>query len=823
MKSLGRLHDLPDLVLTKILLIVKDLHISLVIESLLIDLPSTHPNVATAFDAIDAKANFPASLAIAKMPLFRLYTSPKVDAKPDFHGTRRLHSPVEHEPGIARSLVCASFVESVCPRYWWKDLTAAAVWHGKHRRVRFLMDRGILVPDVEMIRTAARLGDMKCVEMFAEAWRDDAEMTDEGARAAADAGHLETLMYFREHGKWVEPENEIQLLGIPQAWMNLGAKGGHFPVIEYLHESGLGGYSSSGLAMATASGNLEAVKYIHEMVGISFEYISFWDACATSSMPVIYYFLEHRDIDTLSSSEIRLAFQRASRLDSPEVIIFLSECFYDDTRLRDGELENLAVWIPKEDTGELEGAAIATTRWNTSNYQKNIHDAVTAGNLTAIMEAHHQTLMEDEHAFTWGKNIMNTAAEFGHLDIVKFLHRFRTDGCSTEAMDLAAAGGHLDVVEFLHDNRQEGCTVKAMDMAAQGGHFEIVQFLHKHRTKGCTVAAMDNAARLGDLEIVKFLHHNRTEGCTVKAIDYVGSLEVLEFLHKNRTEGCSLHAIGSVAHDYFYNTCKIKRGKDTLLRIVKYLVENDMVQIIIGSLLCAIQARDFEVFVYLHDRYRDRFIPLLVKVAVQFHGLKMLKYHCDHVPKDRMAKPPDHFDRGVLKEMTPNMLAFLSTKMKYRAFQETFNLCTDPTFIAFKGTECLDLIKAFSCYQPHLIYLEDVDPFIFGINGRCSPVDMVDLLHKVRADILWEDLSGGILKDGGGASLRRYFMVRDRNAWYRCLVSGIADSLEDTFNRHAKEFVLLYLERHAKSGCVMSCLIATSGLRREECEACKLV
>ncbi len=47
-------------------------------------------------------------------------------------------------------------------------------------------------------------------------------------------------------------------------------------------------------------------------------------------------------------------------------------------------------------------------------------------------------------------------------------------------MNLAAANGHIEVVKWLHENRKEGCTEHAMKWAAQNGHFEVVKFLHKN-------------------------------------------------------------------------------------------------------------------------------------------------------------------------------------------------------------------------------------------------------------------------------------------------------------------------------------------------------
>jgi len=62
---------------------------------------------------------------------------------------------------------------------------------------------------------------------------------------------------------------------------------------------------------------------------------------------------------------------------------------------------------------------------------------------------------------------MDRAAEYGHLEVVKWLHAnrvLRDEGCTYRAMDGAAINGHLDVVKWLHANRTEGCTKYAMDL-----------------------------------------------------------------------------------------------------------------------------------------------------------------------------------------------------------------------------------------------------------------------------------------------------------------------------------------------------------------------
>ena len=64
------------------------------------------------------------------------------------------------------------------------------------------------------------------------------------------------------------------------------------------------------------------------------------------------------------------------------------------------------------------------------------------------------------------------------------------------AMDWASENGHLEVVKWLHSNRTEGCTSYAMKWASKNGHLHVVQWLHSNRTEGCTTCAMDGASEV---------------------------------------------------------------------------------------------------------------------------------------------------------------------------------------------------------------------------------------------------------------------------------------------------------------------------------------
>lgn len=70
--------------------------------------------------------------------------------------------------------------------------------------------------------------------------------------------------------------------------------------------------------------------------------------------------------------------------------------------------------------------------------------------------------------------VMDGAAENNRLEVVKWLHRHRTEGCTTAAMDHAAKNGHLEMLRWLCENRTEGCTASAMDGAARRGHLDVL-------------------------------------------------------------------------------------------------------------------------------------------------------------------------------------------------------------------------------------------------------------------------------------------------------------------------------------------------------------
>ncbi|EGG15278.1 hypothetical protein DFA_10112 [Cavenderia fasciculata] len=112
--------------------------------------------------------------------------------------------------------------------------------------------------------------------------------------------------------------------------------------------------------------------------------------------------------------------------------------------------------------------------------------------------------LAEQVASNGNKDILGYASSGGHLDIIKFLHEYRSEGTTTNAIDNAANAGLLMLTE--------GATTDAIDFASdEMGFIEIVKFLYENRTKGATTNAIQNALSNNHLEIVKYLQEKEEE------------------------------------------------------------------------------------------------------------------------------------------------------------------------------------------------------------------------------------------------------------------------------------------------------------------------
>ena len=127
----------------------------------------------------------------------------------------------------------------------------------------------------------------------------------------------------------------------------------------------------------------------------------------------------------------------------------------------------------------------------------------------------------DNHFVTY---VMTTAANYGNLDMVKYLHN-RGKKFTSRAINAATQNGHLNVVSFLHEHNKDNSffSDKVMFWAARNGHLDILKYC-KEQEIICSEKAIEKAALYGNLEVVKWLHKYKIGGdirnARNKAIEY---------------------------------------------------------------------------------------------------------------------------------------------------------------------------------------------------------------------------------------------------------------------------------------------------------------
>ena len=118
-------------------------------------------------------------------------------------------------------------------------------------------------------------------------------------------------------------------------------------------------------------------------------------------------------------------------------------------------------------------------------------------------------------------DILNCAAGYGHLDIIKWCcenfdlnNKTNVKLFSDCVIDNAAARGYLDIVKYLCENEKvkDMYSIWAINFAAGKGYLDIVKFLFEHMknmkdtSDGFTMYAVNSAVEKGHLHIVKYFY-----------------------------------------------------------------------------------------------------------------------------------------------------------------------------------------------------------------------------------------------------------------------------------------------------------------------------
>ena len=186
-------------------------------------------------------------------------------------------------------------------------------------------------------------------------------------------------------------------------------------------------------------------------------------------------------------------------------------------------------------------------------------------------------------------------------------------------MDYAAAGGHLEVVKWLHENRTEGCTTDAIDRAAAGGHLEVIKLLHQYGACG-TSKALENASKYGHLEVVRYLVENNMCLYTIKAIIHAASkayIEVFDYLSQKFPhlvyDDLMHKLVSAIAANGYVETLEQRHTQWS-----KYLT--------VDALEAAVMNGHLETVIWLHETAQVPFGDRTINIAAAHGYLKIVDY-----------------------------------------------------------------------------------------------------------------------------------------------------------------------------------------------------
>jgi hypothetical protein len=113
--------------------------------------------------------------------------------------------------------------------------------------------------------------------------------------------------------------------------------------------------------------------------------------------------------------------------------------------------------------------------------------------------------IREEKKCDWNKFTIETAAEQGNLEMIKYCVANQCP-MDEEACARAALDGHLECLKYLHEEVKAPWGWRAAPMAAENGHLHILEYLVERKYDKFNSASCWVAADKGHLDCLKYLH-----------------------------------------------------------------------------------------------------------------------------------------------------------------------------------------------------------------------------------------------------------------------------------------------------------------------------
>jgi ankyrin repeat protein len=289
------------------------------------------------------------------------------------------------------------------------------------------------------------------------------------------------------------------------------------------------------------------------------------DAAGAGHLDIVKYFIE--ETEGIHSGDLMgTAVRKAASAGQMDVLRY----FYEEYS---GNMTSISNWSLKKaaENGQLEAVKYLCEKGENaiSPSTSPVIDAIQFGHLDILKYFYENT--EGIQGRTAAAIFLNLAADYGRLEIVRYLYETGTCKLGSEALGKAAANGHLDIVKYLHEHGEK---FEGLSVAVRHGHLDIVKYMHEHGADITTAGDylyLHSAATHGHLDIIKYITQNAPDKeMLVKRLSKPlamasrnGHMDAVKYLHEQ--------GVDITAHNNNALYVAIGRGH---LDIVKYLCEN---------------------------------------------------------------------------------------------------------------------------------------------------------------------------------------------------------------------------------------------------------
>ncbi|KAJ0405437.1 hypothetical protein P43SY_005056 [Pythium insidiosum] len=303
-------------------------------------------------------------------------------------------------------------------------LTSATMWSGHWELSQYFdVVVGVGCPYMTLWG-AARLGRIDLCSRLLERYPEFATQTM-NLDHACEAGDVAVLEWIDKH---LGEHATFSKMGVV-----IAARGGHLPVVQWLHQRVLTPWSKEIMDVAAEEGHLALLQWLHEHRS---------EGCSKKAMDSAAAKNQHHVVQWLHTNRSEGCTTRAM-----------------NDAAAAGHLEMLQWLHANRDEGCTVNA---------------MNRAAGNGHLAVLQFLH------ANRAEGCTSEAMRLAAANGHLDVLIWLHEHRSEQWTPETVDSAAANGHLAIVKWLLSCRPEGFTSRALRQAELHKHVEICALLRRH-------------------------------------------------------------------------------------------------------------------------------------------------------------------------------------------------------------------------------------------------------------------------------------------------------------------------------------------------------